>query len=104
MDLADWSEAELLSIREQLQAWCTKRQEITWTNRFLDWTGLMGAFAFLTGLTDLFFGEPTVMNTLIIVLGILACFSWYKGDAQRKKNLAFLDKLNEELVRRGHKL
>lgn len=103
MDLADWTEAELLSIREQLQAWCDKRQEINWTNRFLDWTGFIGAFALLTGLVDLFFGGPTAMNMLLNVLGILACFSWYRGDKQRKKNVAFLEKLNEELVRRGHK-
>ena len=57
----------------------------------------------LTGLVDLFFGGPTVMNMLLNVLGILACFSWYKSDKQRKKNVAFLEKLNEELILRGHK-
>jgi hypothetical protein len=103
MDLANWTDDELISIREKLQAWCTKRQEPTWGNRFLNWTGFMGAFAFLTGLTDIFFGGPTVTNALLVVLGVLACFSWYRGDKQQKKNISFLEELDQELLRRGHK-
>jgi membrane protein implicated in regulation of membrane protease activity len=102
MDLANWTDGELISVRDELQVWCDKRQEITWANRFLDWTGFMGAFAALTGLTDIFFGGPTVTNALLVVLGILASYSWYKGDKQRKKNISFLERLNEELSRRGH--
>lgn len=103
MDLAKWTDDELVSIREKLQDWRVKREEPTWGNRFLNWTGFMGAFAFLTGLTDVFFGGPTVSNVLLVVLGVLACFSWYKGDKQRKKNISFLEKLDLELSRRGHK-
>ncbi|MDN5752889.1 MAG: hypothetical protein L0H15_06360 [Nitrosospira sp.] len=103
MDLMNWTDAELISVREKLHTWCLKRQEPTWENKFLNWTGFMGAFAFLTGLTDMFFGGPTALNFLLVVLGLLACFSWYKGDKQRQKNISFLEKLNQELTRRGLK-
>ncbi len=101
MDLAQWTDAELVSLRDKLHMWCTKRQELTWANRFLNWTGLMGAFAILTGLMDMFFGGPTMVSVLLVVLGVLACFSWYKGEKQRKKNIDFLEVLDHEIARRG---
>jgi uncharacterized membrane protein YoaK (UPF0700 family) len=104
MDLAKWTDAELVSLREKLHAWCTKRQEPTWGNKFLSWTGLMGAFAILTGFMDMFFGGPTVISVLLVVLGAFACFSWYKGDKQRKKNVNFLEMLDQEIARRGIRL
>lgn len=103
IDLTNWTDEEIISVREKLHVWRLQREAPTWGNKFLNWTGFMGAFAFLTGITDIFFGGPTVPNVLLIVLGTLACFSWYKGDKQRKKNISFLDKLNQELTRRGHK-
>ncbi|KIO47974.1 hypothetical protein [Nitrosospira sp. NpAV] len=103
MDLTNWSNEEITSVREKLQAWRIQREAPTWGNKFLNWTGFMGAFALLTGLTDIFFGGPTISNILLTVLGTLACFSWYKGDKQYKKNISFLDNLEQELVRRGHK-
>ncbi|HKX54284.1 MAG TPA: hypothetical protein VJM47_10830 [Nitrosospira sp.] len=103
MDLADWTDEELDSIHEKLQTWCVKRQEPTWANRFLNWTGFMGAFSVLTGLIDMFFGGPAAVNVLLVLLGTLACFSWYKGDKQRKKNIQFLEKLDQEIARRGDK-
>jgi hypothetical protein len=101
MDLATWSDAELISVRGELHSWCVKRKAPTWGNRFWSWTGYLGAFALLTGLTDMFFGGATLNNAGLAALGIIACFSWYKGDKQRKKNTAFLEKLEEELTRRG---
>ena len=103
MELTDWTDEELDSVREKLRTWCVKREEPTWTNRFLNWTGFMGAFSVLTGLMDMFFGGPTGVNVLLVVLGTLACFSWYKGDKQRKKNIQFLEKLDQEIARRGGK-
>jgi hypothetical protein len=101
MDLTDWTDTELISVREKLRAWCLQREARTWGNKFLNWTGFAGAFAFLTGLTDMFFGGPTALNVLLAVLGVLACFSWYKGDKQRKKNKSFLEKLDQEFARRN---
>jgi hypothetical protein len=101
MDLVNWSDAELISLHEKLHDWCLKRQAPTWGNRFWNWTGYLGAFAFLTGLTDMFFGGPTLVNFGLTVLGILTSFSWYKGDKQRKTNIDFLKKLERELTRRG---
>jgi hypothetical protein len=103
MDLTTWTEAELISMREKLRAWRLQRDAPTWGNKFLSWNGLAGAFAFLTGLTDMFFGGGSPTNILLILLGVLACFTWYKGEKQQKKNMGFLEKINEELTRRGHK-
>ena len=103
MEFTDWTDEELDSVRGKLRTWCVKREEPTWTNRFLNWTGFMGAFSALTGLMDMFFGGPSAVNTLLVVLGTLACFSWYKGDKQRKKNIQFLEKLDQEIARRGGK-
>lgn len=103
MELTDWTDAELISVREKLHAWCRQREAPTWGNKFLNWTGYASAFAFLTGLTDIFFGGPTALNVLLLVLGILAGFSWYRSDKQRKKNISFLEKLDQELTRRGLK-
>ena len=103
MDLAGWNDAELISVHGKLHLWCAKRKAPTWGNRFWSWSGYLGAFAFLTGLTDMFFGGPTPPNAGLTALGIVTCFSWYKGDKQRKKNNQFLDKLEQELARRGLK-
>ncbi|MBA4143627.1 MAG: hypothetical protein H0X43_11655 [Nitrosospira sp.] len=101
MDMADWSDAELISVREKLHVWCLKREAPTWGNRFWKWAGYLGAFAFLTGLTDMFFGGPTVPNFFLTTLGAMTCFSWYKGDKQRKTNMDFAEKLDRELAHRG---
>jgi hypothetical protein len=101
MDLESWSDAELISVRAELHVWCLKRKVPTWGNRFWSWTGYLGAFAFLTGLTDMFFGGPTPHNAGVTALGVIAYLSWYKGDKQRKKNTDFLERLEQELSRRG---
>ena len=101
MDLTGWTNEEVISVHEKLDEWRRQREEPTWGNKFLNWTGFAGAFAFLTGLTDMFFGGPTPASAILILLGMLACFSWYKGDKQLKKNISFLGELNQELSRRG---
>lgn len=100
MDLTTWTVEELVSIREKLLAWRLQREAPTLGNKFLNWNGIAGAFALLTGLTDMFFGGAT--GILLVLLGALACFTWYKGDKQRKKNISFLGKIDEELSRRNH--
>lgn len=102
MDLTTWTVEELVSIREKLLAWRLQREAPTWGNKFLNWNGIAGAFALLTGLMDMFFGGPTGTNFLLVLLGALACFTWYKGEKQRKKNISFLEKIDQELSRRGH--
>jgi hypothetical protein len=51
----------------------------------------------------MFFGGATPQNAGLTVLGAITCFSWFKGDKQRKKNNDFLEKLEQELTRRGLK-
>jgi hypothetical protein len=103
MELADWTDADLISVHEKLHSWCAQRQAPTWVNRFWRLMGYIGAFAFITGLTDVFFGGITGLNAFLMLLGAVTCFSWYKGDKQRKKNMEFLEKLDKELARRGLK-
>ncbi len=103
MDLASWTDADLMSVHSDLNKWCVRRKAPTWGNRFWSWSGYLGAFALFTGLTDMFFGGPTLHNGGLAALGIVTCFSWYKGDKQRKKNVDFLEKLEQELTRRGLK-
>jgi hypothetical protein len=103
MDLASWTDADLMSVHSDLNKWCVRRKAPTWGNRFWSWSGYLGVFALLTGLTDMFFGAPTPHNAGLAALGTITCFSWYKGDKQRKKNIDFLEKLEQELTRRGLK-
>lgn len=103
MELADWTDADLISVREKLHSWCAQRQAPTWGNRVWGMMGYFGAFAFLTGLTDAFFGGVAGVNVFLMLLGVVTCFSWYKGDKQRKKNIDFLEQLDRELARRGSK-
>lgn len=104
MDLTDWTNEEIISVHEKLVDWRRQRQAPTWGNKFLNWTGFTGAFAFLTGLMDMFFGGPAPANIILVLLGMLACFSWYKGDKQLKKNINFLGELDQEIIRRGIKI
>jgi hypothetical protein len=53
---------------------------------------------------DMFFGGPAPANVTLVLLGLLACFSWYKGDKQLKKNINFLGELDQEIIRRGIKV
>ncbi|SFW38790.1 hypothetical protein [Nitrosovibrio sp. Nv17] len=103
MDFKEWTDEEVDSLREKLREWRLQRDAPTWGNRFLNWTGFMGVFALLTGLTDGFFGGLSMPSLLLVVLGALACFSWYRGDKQYKKNVGFLDELDQEYARRDRK-
>ena len=64
----------------------------------------MGAFAIIDGIVDIFLDGVQALSILEIVLGTVICLSWYLSDKKGKSNINFLDKLNNELSRRGHSL
>ncbi len=104
MDLTTWTDAELIALREKLHAWCLQRQASKWGNRLWKLTAFMGAFSLIDGIVDIFLDGIRTLSTLEIILGSAVCLSWYLGDKKYKSNTNFLDKLNDELSRRGHSL
>lgn len=102
MDLTTWTDAELIALREKLHVWCLQRQTSTWGNRFWKLTAFMGAFALIDGIVDIFLDGVRALSILETVLGTAICLSWYLSDRKCKANINFLDKLNNELSRRGH--
>ena len=104
MDLTTWTDAELIALREKLHAWCLQRQAAKWGNRFWKLTAFMGAFSIIDGIVDIFLDGVRALSVLEIILGSAICLSWYLGDKKYKSNTSFLDKLNNELSRRGHSL
>lgn len=101
MDIKKWSEQELTSTHEKLDAWCQKYANTKWGGTMWFVTGLLGAFALSTGVVFIFFDGMTVMSFVLMVLGGITCFSWYKSEQQRKKNREFLEELKREITRRA---
>lgn len=107
MDLTTWTDAELIALREKLHAWCLQRQAAKWGNRFWKLTAFIGAFSLIdgiVGIVGIFPDSDRAFSILEIILGSAVCLSWYLGDKKYKSNTNFLDKLNDELSRRGHSL
>jgi len=100
MDLKAQTDAELISLRDKLNVWCLQHQVSQWGRRLWILIVILGVFAFLTGIIDIFLGGISPLNVFLIVLGAITCFSWYKSDKQRKANINFLAELNSELARR----
>jgi hypothetical protein len=101
MDLKTATDAELISLQEKLDVWCLQHQVSKWGHRFRVLIVILGVFAFLEGIIDIFFSGISSLNIFLILLGAIACFSWYKSDKQRKVNISFLAELNSELARRN---
>lgn len=104
MDLTTWTDAELIALREKLHVWCLQRQAAKWGNRFWKLTAFIGAFSLIDGIVDIFLDGVRALSILEMILGSAVCLSWYLGDKKYKSNTNFLDKLNDELSRRGHSL
>ncbi len=102
MDMTICTDAELISLRNKFRSRQLQRQSAKWGNRFWKMAALMGAFALSDGVVGIFFDGVGVLNMIEIALGIIICFSWYRGDKQHKSNIDLLDKLNSELARREH--
>ena len=101
MDLKTETDAELFSLREKLNVWCLQHQRSKWGHRLWILIIILGVFAFIEGIVDIFFVGINSLNVFLILLGAVTCFSWYKSDKQRKVNINFLAELNSELARRN---
>lgn len=101
MDIRKWTDEELASTREKLDEWCQKHGSKGWGNRLWLLTALLGAFAISTGVVFIFFDGITAMSIVLIVLGTITCFTWYKSEKQRKLNIDFLEQLKVEITRRA---
>lgn len=98
MDFTAWTKEDLLALRESLDAWCKQYAASKWENRFWMLIGLMGAFALSDGLYAIFLFEG-VQGLYIaeIVLGLIACFTWYKSYKRHKENKMLIVRIDEEL-------
>lgn len=103
MRLKKWSDEELYSIRDEIDAWCEKYHKSVWGGRKGYVIALFGTFAISTGFVYLFFAEPEIVTFLPIVLGVTVCLTWYKAKKQFDKNHAFLEEARAEIARREKK-
>ena len=100
MDLKTLTDAELLSLRDSLNDWCLKKQQSKWGHRLWILVVILGLIAFLDGITDIFFIGINLPDMLLVALGTITCFTWYKGDKRRKVNTRLLAEVNGEIGQR----
>ena len=103
MDLKTQTYAELISLRDSLNEWCLKHQESKWGHRFWVLVVILGVFAFIQGITDIFVSGINLLDIFLIILGTITGFSWYIGEKRRRKNTDFLAKINGEIAIRDYK-
>lgn len=103
MDLKTQTNAELVSLRDMLNEWCLKHQESKWGHRFWILVVILGVFAFIQGITDIFVSGIKLLDIFLIILGTITSFSWYIGEKRRRKNKDFLAEINGEIAIRDYK-
>ncbi|HNR09585.1 hypothetical protein [Nitrosomonas sp. H1_AOB3] len=104
MNLKKWTDEELVSTRDQIEAWCAKYVQSVWDGRKGYLTGLLGVFGISTGVVFLMFDGIEVVSFVPILLGVIVCFTWWKTKQQHKKNNGFLEEIKEEIARRAKKM
>lgn len=103
MDLKTQTNSELISLRDKLNEWCLKHQESKWGHRFWILVVILGVFAFIQGITDIFVSGIKLLDIFLIILGTITSFSWYIGEKRRRKNKDFLAEINGEIAIRDYK-
>ncbi|PTN12989.1 hypothetical protein [Nitrosomonas aestuarii] len=101
MSMKKWTKEELISTRDNLEAWSSRDQKSG--SKMWHFTAFLGAFAVSTGIAFIFFDGVDVLNVLLIVMGSLTCLAWYKSEKRRKDNQTFLSEINKELKQREKK-
>jgi len=101
MSMKKWTKEELISTRDNLEAWNDRYQKSG--NKMWHFTAFLGAFAVSTGIAFIFLDGVDVLNVLLIIMGSLTCLAWYKSEKRRKDNQTFLSEINKELKQRGKK-
>lgn len=98
MDLTTSTKEELFALRERLDASCKQHTSSKWENRFWILISLMGAFALIDGLYAIFLFEGVQGLYIVeVVLGLIACFTWYKSYKRHKDNKMLIVRIDEEL-------
>ncbi len=101
MSMKNWTDEELFSTRDKLDEWNSRYQKSS--NKMWHFTAFLGAFAVSTGIAFIFLDGLDVLNVLLIAMGSLTCFAWYKSEKRRKDNQTFLTEINRELKQRKKK-
>ena len=95
--------AELISLRDSLDEWFLTQQESKWGHRFWVLVVILGVFAFIQGVTDIFVSGVNLLDIVLIILGTVVSFSWYVGEKRVRKNKVLLAALNGEIAIRDYK-
>ena len=96
-------EAELISLRDSIDEWFLKHQESKWGHRLWVLFVILGVFAFIQGVTDIFVSGINLLDIVLIILGTVISFSWYVGEKRTMKNKILLAALNCEIAIRDYK-
>lgn len=100
MSMKRWTDEELISTRDKLEAWNLGHKTKGWGPRLWVLTALMGAFAISTGVVFIFLDGIDVLSVILIILGSVTCFSWYQSERKKKETITFLAEVNNEIDRR----
>lgn len=99
MSMKKWTDQELLTTRDNLET--VKNRENAGQNSKLGLvTALIGALAISTGVAFIFIDGVDVFTVILIIMGVLTCFSWFRNDKQRRDNIALLSEINKEIKSR----
>lgn len=100
MSMKKWTDEELITTRDNLDAWDKRRKSLGAGSKMWLLTALLGAFAISTGVAFIFLDGIDMMSVILIVMGAVTCFSWYRSDKQLKDNIGFLAEINKEIKAR----
>ena len=100
MSMKKWNDEDLIVTRNKLEAWSNRDKNLGSGSKLGLLTALLGAFAISTGVAFIFFDGIDALNIILIIIGTIACVSWYKGDKKRKDNTALLTEINKEIQSR----
>lgn len=103
MSLKKWTDEKLTTTHDEIEGWALKHTKSLWSGKIGILVGLLGAFAISTGVVFLFLDGFDAMSLVLIILGAIVCFTWYKTDKQFKTNTDFLTEVNAEIARRVKK-
>lgn len=100
MSMKKWTDQELLTTRDNLET--VKNRENAGQNSKLGLvTALIGALAISTGVAFIFIDGVDVFTVILIIMGVLTCFSWFRNDKRRRDNIALLSEINKEIKSRN---
>lgn len=100
MSIKKWTDEELTSTLEKLDAWRVQYKGTGWGPRLWLLTALLGAFAISTGVAFMFLDGVDAVSLLLILMGSITCFSWFQSEKRKKVNITFIEDINKELKRR----